>query len=129
MKFMFTLLLTLTMTSVFAAPVREKILLGETHLARHYTDLDVIQLSPVKCSLSKIQLKVKKRPAEIDHVAIQYGNGNWDYIVVRERFARGSVSRWIQLKTQYNRCIQKIAVIGESEGRRFRRANIEVYAR
>ena len=53
--------------------------------------------------------------ADIDYVAVQYGNGVWDQLPVRERFAPGSESRWIDLRGEA-RCVEKISIIGDSDG-------------
>jgi len=104
-------------------------LLGTTKLARHRDDVDVIRLQPLRCGLSEVRLQVNVRAAEIDHLAVQYGNGMWDELVIRDRFARGSTSRWINLRGQGDRCIKKIVVVGDSDGLPGRRATISIFGK
>lgn len=126
-----TLVLALIVSTQILAEekVMEPVLLGSTKLARHYTDMDSINFKIPKCGLSEIQLHINNRPSDIDHVFIQYGNGNTDEKVVRERFARGSKSRWLDLRGLGERCLTKIVIIGESEGRALRRSEVEVFGR
>jgi Protein of unknown function (DUF2541) len=104
-------------------------LLGTTKLARHHTDVDAIRFGELKCGLSEIQLKITDRPADIDHIYVQYGNGNFDELVVRDRIRRGGSSRWINLRGEGDRCLRKIVVIGDSEGLPGRRAEVQVYGK
>ena len=128
MKKMKLMLIALTMTTGLSAQAAQ--LLGSTHLARHYTDLDVIKMTPAKCGLKKIKLKVTKRKADIEEIAVQYAaTGNWDFLPVRKNFKRGSESRWIDLRGNNNRCIKKIAVVGDSDGLPFRQAKITVFGK
>jgi hypothetical protein len=103
--------------------------LGKTRLARHRDDRDLIHFVVPKCGISEVQLQVDVRPAEIDHVAVQFANGNWDYLAVRDRFARGSRSRWIDLRGPGERCLKKILIIGDSDGLPGRQSHISVYGR
>ena len=123
-QFALIALLSLTSTFSFASE-----LLGTTKLARHRDDADVIRLTPVRCGLSEIQLKVNVRAAEIDHLAVQYANGMWDELTVRDRFARGSSSRWMNLRGLGDRCIKKIVIVGDSDGLPGRQATVSILGR
>jgi len=103
--------------------------LGSTKLARHYTDTDDIKFEELKCGLSEVQLQITNRPADIDHIYVQYGNGNFDELNVRERIRRGGSTRWINLRGPGERCIKRIVVIGDSEGLPGRRAEVKVYGK
>lgn len=130
MKLSTLLLALIVSTQVLAEEkIMEPALLGSTKLARHYTDVDSIDFKIPKCGVSEIQLHINNRPADIDHVFIQYGNGITDEKIVRERFSRGSRSRWIDLRGLGERCLKKIVIIGESEGRPGRRSEVEVFGR
>ena len=82
-----TIVLSLIVSTQIMAQEKEMApaFLGSTKLARHYTDVDAINFSTPKCGLSQIQLHINNRPADIDHVFVQYGNGMTDEKIVRER--------------------------------------------
>ncbi len=117
-------------TQLFAVDkVKGLEILGSTKLARHHTDVDAIIFKELKCGLSEIQLKITDRPADIDHIYVQYGNGNFDELIVRDRIRRGGSSRFINLRGEGERCLRKIVVIGDSEGLPGKRAEVEVYGK
>ena len=122
----FALIALLTMISSISFASE---LLGTTKLARHRDDSDLIRLTPVRCGLSEVRLQVNVRAAEIDHLAVQYANGMWDELSVRERFGRGSSSRWMNLRGLGDRCIKKIVVVGDSDGLPGRKATVSVLGR
>jgi hypothetical protein len=122
--------ITLITAATLALSIQAADLLGSTHLARHHTDRDVIKLTPAKCGLTKIKLKVSKRKADVEEIAVQYAaTGRWDMLSVRNNFRRGSSSRWIDLRGNKNRCIKKIAIVGDSDGLPLRRSKISVYGK
>lgn len=93
-------------------------LLGQTTL-NHRTDSDLIYVvgncpSPRNMPVSAVRLEVHRRAAEIDFIAVQYGNGEWDQLDVRQYFAAGSSSRWIDLRGGA-RCVEKIKIVGDTE--------------
>ncbi|MBL7713948.1 MAG: DUF2541 family protein [Bdellovibrionales bacterium] len=104
--------------------------IGQTRLnTRVLPDHDVLNLGSCPnftTGVTHIQLQVRKRAADIDGLAVVYGNGIRDQLVVREKFARGSSSRWIDLQGA-GRCIERISVTGDSDGLRGRRAWIRIY--
>jgi hypothetical protein len=118
-------LLALLLTSILTTAAYADVVLGSTSLLRHREDLDVLKLSKPVCGLSALKIQIQTRAADIDHIAVQYGNGNWDELLVRDRFGRGSESRWIDLRGN-ERCIQTIAVVGESMGLPGRQATVIV---
>ena len=107
-----------------------EVLLGETVLnTRVRPDLDVIQLGSCpnfSTGVRAVRMEVLIRGADIDSFGVVYGNGMRDELPVRERFARGSSSRWIDLRGD-GRCIEKIWVVGDTEGLPLRRARIRFY--
>ncbi|MCE3012145.1 MAG: DUF2541 family protein [Proteobacteria bacterium] len=122
----FALIALLTMISSISFASE---LLGTTKLARHRDDADLIRLTPVRCGLSEVRLQVNVRAAEIDHLAVQYANGMWDELSLRDRFARGSSSRWMNLRGLGDRCIKKIVVVGDSDGLPGRQATVSIFGR
>jgi hypothetical protein len=125
MKFKFFALIALLVTVEASASE----FLGKTRLARHRDDRDVIRFAVPKCGISELKLNVEVRAADVDHVAVQFANGNWDYLMVRDHFSRGSSSRWIYLRGAGDRCLKKILVIGNSEGLPGRQAKISIFGK
>ncbi len=117
------LLLSAFASMAFSA--QAEVLLGSTKLARHHTDIDFIKAN--KCGLSEIQIRVEQRAADIEHIYVEYGNGMPDELEVRDRIRRGGQTRWINLRGLGDRCIQKIVVIGDSEGRAGKRSLVSVF--
>lgn len=107
-----------------------EVLLGETVLnTRVRPDVDVIRLGSCpnfSTGVKAVRLEVLVRDADIDSFGVVYGNGMRDELPVRERFARGSSSRWIDLRGT-GRCIEKIWVVGDTDGGLFRRARVRVH--
>jgi len=62
-------------------------------------------------NLRAVQLRVSQAPADIELVRVTFGNGQIEYLPIREQFLPGSETRWVQLMGG-SRCIQRIAVIG-----------------
>jgi hypothetical protein len=100
--------------------------IGSTLLAKAEGDRDVLEFSKCRADVSKIKLKVRRSNAEIETVVVRFANGEVEHVSVRQRFARGSESRWIDMPG-YERCIRSITIVGDSEGSR-KQAKIEVIA-
>lgn len=114
--------------SAHASGVR---LLGETVLAYHENDLDVMTVqgacrTPANPAVSKLKLRMTRASGEIEYVAVQYGNGVIDRLQVKEHFRQGGESRWIDLNFGA-RCVKKIYVIGDTDNGQSPRAQVEVY--
>ncbi len=103
--------------------------LGETRLGR-FEDVDVIYAgqcpSPMNRPVERLKIQVLQRAADVDYVAVQYGNGVWDRLPVRERFAPGSESRWIDL-VGGARCVERIKVVGDTDANRPGQALVRVW--
>jgi hypothetical protein len=91
--------------------------LGAVQL-RDRKDWDLLRLGA--CSggenfpVTHLKLRVRDFPAGIDRLTVTYGNGATDELPVRERFAAGSESRWIDLRGEA-RCITSIRIIGDTK--------------
>jgi len=112
-------LFALAATFAAAAPAFAGVdYLGETTLTR-FQDRDFIHAgqcpSPMNRPVEAVKIQVLHRVADIDYVAVQYGNGAWDQLPVRERFAPGTDSRWIDLRGGA-RCVERIAIVGDTDG-------------
>ena len=103
--------------------------LGETRLGR-FEDVDMIYAgqcpSPMNRPIERLKIQVLGRAADVDFVAVQYGNGVWDRLPVRERFAPGSESRWIDL-TGGARCVERIKIVGDTDAVRAGQALVRVW--
>lgn len=112
------LIATLTSLTASASPIT----LGMVSLT-DMKDRDVVNLPACKFSpnqrVGQIKLKVFKHAAEIDHLRVQFHNGQSQRLHVRDYFYPGSSSRWMDLNGR-KRCIKKIVVVGDSETRGFR---------
>ena len=120
--FAFSALSLLSIQSSYA-----EVFLGATPLARHHTDVDSLNI--YKCGLKEIKLRADLRPADIDHVFVEYGNGMPDELEVRNRIRRGGETRWINLNGLGDRCVKRIVIIGDSEGRGGKQSVISVFGR
>lgn len=104
---------------------------GETILAYSENDVDHIQV-PGACGtvynpmVTKLKVRMTLGSGEIEALAVEYGNGQLDFLQVREHFARGSESRWIDLNGQ-RRCVKKIHVIGDTDNNANQRARVSVF--
>lgn len=90
-------------------------LLGVTRLSPVENDVDVI---PVQCRprVAAIKLRARNAPAEIEHVALTYANGQRQHLPVRDFLARGEETPWIDLRGG-RRCVVEIALVGDTERR------------
>lgn len=92
--------------------------LGQTTLGQ-FKDYDVINVqgqcpSPGNQAIYSLKLKIARRGAEINHLKIQYGDGHWDTLNVRQYFPAGGESRWMDLNGAY-RCVEKIFIVGDTQ--------------
>jgi hypothetical protein len=92
--------------------------LGQTVL-NYRADLDFVHVpspcfGPGEKRVEKVLLKVKRNAADIDYLAVRYANGAIDRLPIRERFAQGSTSRWIDLRAG-ERCVAALALVGDTE--------------
>ena len=110
-----------TVSAAFAGPV---ITLGQTGLMDQ-KDVDVLTLGECRehpafanKQVRAFKLVVSNRAAEIDKVVLTYGNGSKDEVSIKEFFAAGEESRWINLPNlgyDETRCIRKIMIKGDAE--------------
>ena len=107
----------LLLATMAANTARADQYLGMVSLADN-TDRDVVMLGPCPSfanrPVSEIQLRVKAFAAEINHLEVEYGNGAYDTLQVKEHFYPGTESRWINLRGGM-RCIKKIVIVGDSD--------------
>ncbi|MBT3983996.1 MAG: DUF2541 family protein [Bacteriovoracaceae bacterium] len=115
MKLAALILGSLLTTTAFAGPV---LTLGTTSLLDS-KDVDTLKLGP--CLPGKhnkkvvaFKLKVFSKGAEVDSVKLTFFGGGKQKLKMREFFAPGTSSRWINLKGGA-RCIRKIVIKGDSE--------------
>ena len=85
------------------------------------TDKDVIRL-PVcdgtnNIPVNSIQLKVRKKPVQIDKVKVEFYNGQQQLLTVKKHMKADEDSRWLDLKGE-SRCIKKIVFVGDADTRR-----------
>lgn len=114
-----SILLTLVLTffAISANAFSMPFYLGKVSLAEH-TDIDVINLprciTPRNRLVSKIKFIVRKYPAQIDRLTVQFYNNGRQELYVRKHFRRGQGSRWIDLRFG-KRCIKRIIVRGDTD--------------
>jgi hypothetical protein len=91
--------------------------LGDVQL-REGKDLDVVRLPSCKRSandrVSQLRVAVRGHAAELDRLRVVYQNGDSQVLSVKQRFAAGDRSRWIDLDGK-RRCIEKIVVLGDAD--------------
>lgn len=90
-------------------------------------DVDVLTLGECRQfpafankEVKAVKVKVTNRAAEIDTVILTYGNGQRDVLELKEFFAAGDESRWIDLPNLRTyggatRCIRSIKIMGDAE--------------
>jgi hypothetical protein len=111
-------------------PGRE-VFLGDTWLTQRENDVDWIRVNDCRDGawdrdLVAVRVEVRNVQAEIESLVVRFGNGERQPLYVRERFAPGTSSRWIDLDGG-RRCIREIRVVGDAEGYGPRQARIAVY--
>lgn len=103
-------------------------LLGQTRLSYGEKDLDVLAV-PGKCpTLSAVKIRATQGSANIQSLAVRYGNDAWDRLTLRENFRQGSESRWIDLRGG-QRCVTGIAVFGDTKNRSSNSALVQIFGR
>ncbi|HVF33774.1 MAG TPA: hypothetical protein VND91_00450 [Candidatus Saccharimonadia bacterium] len=103
-----------------AASAQDRVrLLGVSTLDAREGDRDVVAVS-CRPRVSAIKLRSVAGTAEIQRVALTYGNGERDVIRVRDVLPRGDETGWIDLRGA-RRCVTSITVVGDAErGRGYR---------
>lgn len=84
---------------------------------------DMVTVS--KCGITHIQMQVIGNDLRVENLNVQYGNGRWDRLNVRERFNKGSSSRWIDLNAGA-RCVSRIYIDAQTNNG-FRPSKINFY--
>jgi hypothetical protein len=102
-------------------------LLGSTRLSKLEGDRDVLRFATCRGGIRALQIAVRGGNAELEKVRVHYRNGGHEDLALRQRIAKGGESRWIDLNGG-ERCIEAIAVIGDTEGSR-KQAKIKVFGR
>lgn len=112
------MMLAALITTTGTAEAARVVKLGQTRLD-HRMDADFIRIA--NCNgrawkrFDRLQLVVRQNAADIDFLAVRYGNGAVDRLEIREHFRQGSASRWIDLRGG-ERCIEAVAIVGDSRG-------------
>ncbi len=125
MKIAAVLFFSAISTIAFAGNDHNRVI-GSTLLAKTENDRDLLQFDKCRADVSRIKLKVRRSNAEIETLVVRFANGEVEHLSVRQRFARGTESRWLDLPG-YERCIRSITIVGDSEGTR-KQAKIDVIA-
>ena len=102
--------LTVLISDVVAEEGR---LLGQTRLTRREHDVDFINFAACE-NVAAIKLHALRGSAEIELLAVKYGNGAVDRLTVRQRIAQGSETRWIDLRGA-RRCVRGVKIVGDTE--------------
>ena len=110
-----------------AARYNKSVHLGSTRLSHAENDRDVLRFRSCRNTVHAIQLRTSRGNVEIEKLWVRYGNGERDYLNVRDRISKGGSTRWIDLRGG-NRCIKEIGIIGETERSRDQ-ARVDIWAR
>ena len=94
-------------------------LLGVAVLDDHERDRDRVFVD-CRPRVAAVKLRSVGRTAEIQRLAIRYGNGERDVVRLREVLPRGQETGWIDLPGG-RRCVTAITVVGDAERGRGRR--------
>ena len=90
--------------------------LGVVKLAER-TDRDVIELPRCKDSpnplISSLRFTVDDHRAEIDRLTVEFHNGERTELTVKDHFAVGASSRWLDMPGD-KRCVAKIIIVGDA---------------
>ena len=117
LKSLKSLILIATASVTFNVLANHPIFLGAVSLMDRQ-DTDVLHLppcmGPANNPVSSLKLEVKQYAAQIDDLDVTFYNGDKQDLTVREHFAPGSSSRWIDLNGG-KRCIKKIVIKGDSD--------------
>ena len=107
---------------VAPAPKSGVVDLGKVRLTDQ-TDRDVVNLPQCGASgnqpVDRVRIVVRDHRAEIDRLRIQFHHGGAQVLHLKDVFAAGSESRWVDLQGE-SRCISKIVIVGDTQsiGRR-----------
>ena len=112
---LFSFLLSFTHTAEAKGAVAVK--LGSVQVADR-TSKDVIRLPVCNGSqnvpVNSIQLKVRKKPVQIDKVKVVFHNDQQQLLTVKKHMKAAEDSRWLDLKGDA-RCIKKIVFVGDTD--------------
>ena len=61
-----------------------------------------------------MRFTVEEYPAEINHLSVEFQNGERTQLQVKDHFAAGSASRWMDMPGE-KRCVAKIFVVGDTD--------------
>ncbi len=108
-----------------------EVLLGQTNLSPRGQDIDWLYVNDCRDGawdrdLVAVRVEIQDVPADIDSVVLRFGNGQTQWLSVRERFAPWSSTRWVDLDGG-RRCIREIRIAGDAEGYSHRQARVQVY--
>jgi hypothetical protein len=110
-------------------PVGQTVLLGETRLSV-FTDSDQIEVRSCggigDLRIKAMSVQVLDQDADVDSVVVTFGDGQRQELAIRQRFAQGTSSRWVDLAGG-GRCIKSIKVVGDSHTLFGRHALVRVY--
>jgi len=109
--------------SADAARYDRSVHLGSTRLSHSENDRDVLRFRSCRNSVHAIQLRTSRGRVEIEKLWVRYGNGERDYLNVRDRISKGGSTRWIDLRGG-NRCITEIGIIGSRN-----QARVDIWGR
>lgn len=85
------------------------------------TNKEVINLP--KCNgrqnikVNSIQIRVKKKPVQVDRLKVVFHNGQQQELNVKKHFKVGDNSKWLDLNGEA-RCIKKIVFVGDTDTRK-----------
>jgi hypothetical protein len=123
--------LAFCVSSVAAMASANSIYLGSV-LLNDSEESDLLHLpacaSSFNARVHSLQLEVRRSSADIEKLQVQYQNGDVDLLSVRETFAEGAKSRWIDLSGN-DRCIRFIRVVGDSNGGPQQKAQVLFYGK
>lgn len=75
---------------------------------------DIVRLPRPVCDLHRFAITVVQNAARIDFLMVEFGNGQRQQFEVRDHFAPGSSSRWMDLNGNA-RCVTTLYVSGKTE--------------
>ena len=112
MTFFFSLLCSSILQAATTELVLGKVQVGDR------TDKEVIHLPMCdgtrNIKVNSIQIKVKKKPVQVDRLKVVFHNGEQQILSVKKHFKSDQSSRFIDLDGQA-RCIKKIVFIGDAD--------------
>ena len=108
-----------------------EVILGETFLSPRGQDIDWLFVNDCRDGawdrdLVAVRVEVQGVPADIDSVVLRFGNGQTQWLAIRERFKPWTSTRWVDLDGG-RRCIREIRIAGDAEGYNNRQARVSIY--